>query len=883
MKLLYPIKVVDWELSQESPTLTGLEGYMGLQALVKLQGVPLGIIQAPITAGICQKKILIKGILEQYRDKILPFLLLNGFLSQSEGLRLEALFDFPWPQYQGELPLVTVAICLRESVENLVFCLDSIRQLDYPYLDILIIDNSPQNEDTEKLVSQYPEFRYVREPRPGLSWARNRAILEAKGDIIAFTDEDVIVDRAWVRALAEVFGENPEVMAVTGLVVPYELETQTQVLWEKSQWFERTFQQKWYHRGEGKTLANDLFATWQLGMGKNMAYRRSLFHSLPSFNPSLGVGTPFPDAESLEMFFQVLKNGYTLVYEPRAFVRHRYPQNPEKLDEFSGKFTSIYGYLISSIVTDRKYLKKGIFTGFNCFFKSYFSRLFLVLTGPSEFSRDLIVREGIGILASLPNYQKSRKQSTNINSEFGDFPDIKQVVSEAPQVETKTETRKTDAIAVRIINLNEPLQPLTDVIDYRVVRIFVKWNGSPFGEFDIINNYYPISINRLGESIMEKFGHELLPPPDISNHSQIETYLKLVLQPPQKLAPESEIFSPVIMPEKLSPEISVSIVIATYDRPDGLRNCLQHLMLQESPRKIEIIIVDNHPSSGITEPIIKEFPGVILVKESRQGLPYARNAGILASTGEIIIATDDDVTTPPDWLEKLLGPFVRPDVMVVTGNVLPLKLEYKSQCLFQAYGKGGLGKGFKRFEANSNWFTRFWWQSVPTWELGATANAAFRAEIFSDPEIGLVEETLGAGTPTGAGEDLYLFYKVLKAGYTIVYEPRAWLCHDHRAEMTALRRQLYNYGKGSASYMWLICLRDGDLRILINLWLGLPWFNLRRIIHRILGRTHHPISLTLWEALGHLLGGWALWQSYQRVKREGRSQPYIPVRDRVNI
>lgn len=169
MKLLYPIKVVDWELSQESPNLTGLEGYMGLQALVKLQGVPLGIIQAPITAGICQKKILIKGILEQYRDKILPFLLLNGFLSQSEGLRLEALFDFPWPQYQGELPLVTVAICLRESVENLVFCLDSIRQLDYPYLDILIIDNSPQNEDTEKLVSQYPEFRYVREPRPGLS------------------------------------------------------------------------------------------------------------------------------------------------------------------------------------------------------------------------------------------------------------------------------------------------------------------------------------------------------------------------------------------------------------------------------------------------------------------------------------------------------------------------------------------------------------------------------------------------------------------------------------------------------------------------------------------------------------------------------------------
>mgnify|MGYP001810197947 FL=1 len=895
MKLLAPIKVVDLELSHEIPALTGLEGYMGLQALVRLQGVPLGMVQAPITSGICLKQTLIQGILEQYSDKILPYLLLKGFASkpQSEGLRLEAFFDLPLPHhYKGELPLVTVAICLRESVENLVGCLDSIRKLDYPYLDILIVDNAPKNEDTEKLVSQYPQFRYVWEPRPGLSWARNRAILEAKGDIIAFTDEDVIVDRAWVRALAEVFGENPEVMAVTGLVVPYELETESQVLWEKSQWFERKFQQKWYHRGQGKTVPNDLLATWQLGTGKNMAYRRSLFHTIPSFNPSLGVGTPFPDAESLEMFFQVLKNGYTLVYEPRAFVRHRYPQHREKLDKFLGIFSSIYGYLISSIISYPEYFLSLKITGISWLIRCYFPRFFLVLTGPSEFSRDLILREGIGILTSFSNYQKARGQSRKINSEFGDFPDMKQVLPEAAKAESKTETRKKDAIAfgsseaiaVRIINLNEPLQPLTDVMDYRVVRIFVSGNGSPFGEFDIINNYYPISISRLRESLIEKLGHELLPPPDICNHSQIETYLKFVLQQQKSLAPESEIFSPVItFPEKLSPEISVSIVIATYDRPDGLRNCLKHLMLQESSRKIEIIIVDNHPSSGITEPIIKEFPGVILVKESRQGLPYARNAGILASTGEIIIATDDDVTTPPDWLEKLLGPFVRPDVMVVTGNVLPLKLEYKSQCLFQAYGKGGLGRGFKSFEDKSNWFTRFWWQSVPTWELGATANAAFRAEIFSDPEIGLVEETLGAGTPTGAGEDLYLFYKVLKAGYTIIYEPRAWLCHEHRAEMTALRRQLYNYGKGTASYMWLTCLRDGDLRVLINLFLGLPWFDLRRIIHRILGRTHHPISLTLWEALGHLLGGFALWQSYQRVKREGRSQPYIPVRDRVNI
>ena len=63
--------------------------------------------------------------------------------------------------------------------------------------------------------------------------ARNRAILEAKGEIIAYTDDDVVADPGWIKALATVFAEDPDVMAVTGLVVPFELETEAQVLFER--------------------------------------------------------------------------------------------------------------------------------------------------------------------------------------------------------------------------------------------------------------------------------------------------------------------------------------------------------------------------------------------------------------------------------------------------------------------------------------------------------------------------------------------------------------------------------------------------------------------------------------------------------------------------
>jgi GT2 family glycosyltransferase len=240
--------------------------------------------------------------------------------------------------------------------------------------------------------------------------------------------------------------------------------------------------------------------------------------------------------------------------------------------------------------------------------------------------------------------------------------------------------------------------------------------------------------------------------------------------------------------------VSASVVVATRDRPDDLRGCLRGLVALDSPRRVEIVVVDNHPTSGLTPPVVAEFPGVVLVDEPRRGLAYARNAGVLAARGDLVVTTDDDVTTPPDWLEKLVAPFVRDDIVAVTGAILPLELETEAQHLFEAYG--GLGHGFEPREADEQWSAHAFPRAIPTWELGATANAAFRASLFADPRVGLFDEALGAGTPTGCSEDTYLFYKILKAGYAIRYEPAAYLWHRHRTEQAELRRQLYDYSKG---------------------------------------------------------------------------------------
>jgi GT2 family glycosyltransferase len=289
-------------------------------------------------------------------------------------------------------------------------------------------------------------------------------------------------------------------------------------------------------------------------------------------------------------------------------------------------------------------------------------------------------------------------------------------------------------------------------------------------------------------------------------------------------------------------------------------------MCQRTPRRVEIVVVDNHPASGITKEVVKGFAGVTLVEETRGGLSYARNRGIAAATGDVIVCTDDDVVCPPEWIERLLAPFRRSDVMVVTGNVLPLEVETEAQRLFELYG--GLGRGFTRVVADAEWF-RQRRRSVPTWELGCTANAAFRASIFSDPAIGPMDEALGAGTPTGCSEDTYVFYRVLKAGFAIAYEPDAYVWHRHRRTMAALRKQIYSYSKGHVAYHLTTWLRDGDVRGLVRLLYELPQVYLRRSVHHLRGSSEYPLSFIGLEILGTLAGPFALWRSRRRVRRLG--------------
>jgi GT2 family glycosyltransferase len=310
---------------------------------------------------------------------------------------------------------VTVAVCTRDRPEDLARCLDALARVRYESLEVLVVDNAPSSEATRGLVERRgPGLRYVREPRPGLDWARNRAIAEATGEVIAFTDDDVEVDPGWVRALADAFGTDRSVAAVTGLVLPSELETDAQVLFERYRSFGRGFTPRRVAPGSSRGLAHRYGAAGDYGTGANMAFRRSVFARIGPFDPALDVGTPTRGGGDLEMFFRVLKEGHALVYEPRAIVRHRHRRTLAALrSQIADHGLSFSAYMVRSALAYPD--ERLAFARLACWW--YAKTAFRVLwprRGPAWALRRLGLAELRGCIVGLTRYPVARRAADRL-------------------------------------------------------------------------------------------------------------------------------------------------------------------------------------------------------------------------------------------------------------------------------------------------------------------------------------------------------------------------------------------------------------------------------------------------------------------------------------
>ena len=128
----------------------------------------------------------------------------QSFAAVERKFREAPHFDPPrWPK-------ISVVVACYNAGRTLQPCLDSLRVLNYPYYEVIIVDDG-STDITPQVASLYREFRCVKQPHLGLSVARNTGIASAKGEIIAFTDGDCRADEDWLRYIVSDLLKGPYV------------------------------------------------------------------------------------------------------------------------------------------------------------------------------------------------------------------------------------------------------------------------------------------------------------------------------------------------------------------------------------------------------------------------------------------------------------------------------------------------------------------------------------------------------------------------------------------------------------------------------------------------------------------------------------------------
>lgn len=344
-----PIRILEVELSQplpDIPVAIAQNGnpYRRATVLVRLHTHPLGWLDLTLPEQPLSATAYAAQVWQAFQPEIKQHLQKAG-LPPVTALTAGGLAPAPHLVAGAgapatTAPLVSIVVPTRNRTEKILACVRSLLALDYPSYEIIVVDNAPDSNATaEAIVQTYPQVRYVREERGGVSWARNQGVLAARAELITFTDDDVVVDRYWLRELTQGFSTATNVGCVTGMILPLELETTAQLWLEQYGGYNKGFARQIYDLAEHRR-PDPLYpyTAGRFGSGANMAFKKSVLRAIGNFDPVLGSGSPAYGGEDLAAFFQVIVQGYKLVYQPTALVYHPHHRDYTRLQQ------QIYGY-----------------------------------------------------------------------------------------------------------------------------------------------------------------------------------------------------------------------------------------------------------------------------------------------------------------------------------------------------------------------------------------------------------------------------------------------------------------------------------------------------------------------------------------------------------
>jgi len=238
---------------------------------------------------------------------------------------------------------ITVVVCTYNRCQNLARTLNSLAESSLPESvgwEVLVVDNN-SSDATREVVMQFAElypsrFRYAFEPRQGKSHALNTAVQAARGDILAFTDDDITVEPTWLRNLTEPLfetrwsGSGGPVLLAWPCPPPRWIPSAEKHGLSPLGYLERGLE-------AGRIQ--------ECPFGGNMAIRRSMFDKYGSFRVDLGPSTtsdcslwrsnlPPRTSEDDEFCQRLIDGGEELYYEPAAVVHHRVTEDRLRKEYF---------------------------------------------------------------------------------------------------------------------------------------------------------------------------------------------------------------------------------------------------------------------------------------------------------------------------------------------------------------------------------------------------------------------------------------------------------------------------------------------------------------------------------------------------------------------
>lgn len=324
------------------------------RVLVRLHGRPLGFLDLPVVDGALTAAAIQRAVDEELDVAAhLAADAITSVTTTSADAAWACQAAGPYAAPEGR----SVVLCTRDREQLLRAALSSVLAALGPDDEVVVVDNAPKTTATASVVRELadPRMRYVLEPRPGLSIARNTGARAATGAFLAFTDDDVVVDPLWLEALALGFTRAPRVGCVTGLVPSAELDTEAQHFFDRKVNWSSTCVPKLYdldrNRDQGPLYP---YSAGIFGTGANFAVSRDAFVALGGFDEALGAGALTRGGEDLDWFVRTLNGGFALAYEPAAIVWHRHRRDLEALrEQLYGYGTGLTAFLLKHALTRR--------------------------------------------------------------------------------------------------------------------------------------------------------------------------------------------------------------------------------------------------------------------------------------------------------------------------------------------------------------------------------------------------------------------------------------------------------------------------------------------------------------------------------------------------